>query len=100
MARIRMEDGKEPTKQFSFSAQYSPRTDARIESAEKANRDPSGNFVTPRLVHTQPSNQPWNPTIQAVPPGEPLVLNVHSSTYAAEPITVTLQDGETQTVKW
>jgi hypothetical protein len=53
----------------------------------------------PGLMHTNPADQPWNPTFLQVAPGEPLIVTVQSDIYVAEPQTVTLTDGETRPVE-
>ena len=95
----RTEDGKEPAGKITVSAQYGPETAARIESAERANQQPHAGFMGPRLMHTYPADQPWNPTFLQVAPGEPLIVTIQSDIYVAEPQTVTLADGETRSVE-
>ena len=97
--RVRTEDGKEPTEKFSLGAYYSTDTKSRLAAAEKANRDFRADFIAPGLVHTQPSDQPWNPSIQQIAPGEPLELKIHSDAYRADPVTVTLEEGEVRSVE-
>ncbi len=97
--KARTADGKELEGQVQVSASYGPETENRIQAAERANFDPQVHFTTPRMLHTHPAGQPWNPTFQQLVPGEPVVLSVHSDRYAAEPKTITLQAGEHKTVE-
>ncbi len=95
----RTEGGKEPDGKTYVHAQYGPETDARIAAAERANQQPRASFMAPRLLHTHPAGQPWNPTFQQIAPGEPLVVTVRSDNYVAQPQTVTLTDGETKSIE-
>lgn len=87
-------EGDPPSGEFQIDAIYGADTDSRIQAAERANRDPSANFVAPRMIHIQPAGRPWNPTFQQLIPGEPIVVSVRSKAYTAEPVTVMLQEGE------
>ena len=97
--KARTEDGNEPEGQVQVYASYGPETENRIQAAERANLDPQVHFTAPRLFHTHPADQPWNPTFQQLVPGEPVVLSVRSDRYTAEPKTITLQDGEHKAVE-
>ncbi|MHB0958675.1 MAG: carboxypeptidase regulatory-like domain-containing protein [Pirellulaceae bacterium] len=96
----RTKDGKEPAGNLYFDARYGPETAARIESAERANRQPSAKFMVPGVMHTNPAGQLWNPTFLQVAPGEPLIVTLRSDIYDADSQTVTLADGETRSVEF
>jgi hypothetical protein len=97
--KARTEDGNEPEGLVQVYASYGPETENRIQAAERANLDPQVHFTAPRMFHTYPADQPWNPTFQQLVPGEPVILSVRSDRYTAEPKTITLQDGEHKAVE-
>ena len=87
-------EGETPSGRIQIDASYGADTESRIQAAERANREPSANFMAPRIIHLQPAGRPWNPTFQQLVPGEPIVVSVRSDAYTAEAVTVTLQEGE------
>lgn len=95
----RTEDGTPLDEDVQVDASYSSATEERIQAAEQANRTPQGHFTMPRMFHTHPAGRPWNPTFQQVIPGEPVVVTIRSNTYTAQPLVITLQDGEQKSIE-
>jgi hypothetical protein len=51
------------------------------------------------MFHTHPAGQPWNPTFQQLIPGEPVIVTIRSNTYTAQPVVITLEDGEQKSIE-
>ena len=99
IVNARTENGEEPTGRLNLDAGYGEKTRDRIKAAEKANRKAGTHFMEPRLFHTHPAGKPWAPTFRHLVPGEPIVVEVNSTDYVAEPKTVVLEDGEERTIE-